>query len=199
MKYKIMNSKTKTKQELRRAVLKWVIYFLFLLFFYMIMRSGTFNFWQPFLIIPLAVSVSLHERELPSCIFALFCGYFIDIACDFIFGFSAVWLMVVSVAASLLSRNLIRVNAINFCWINAVAVLLEFFMHYLFNIVIWDIKNGSIIYDRSISPTIISTLILSPIIYLIIKTIYKKLSQSHTVFDYSADISSEDDISITKS
>lgn len=193
MKYRIMNSKMKTKYEFRRSVIKWVIYIIFLLFFYMIMRSGTFIFWQPFFIIPLAVSVSLYERELPSCIFALFSGYFIDLACDFIFGFSAVWLMIVCVGASLLSRNLIRVNIINFFWLNTLAVLLEFFMHYLFNILIWDISNADIIYEQSISPTVISTIIASPFIYLIVKSVYKKLNKNDISVHFSSETPTEDD------
>ena len=188
-----MNSSSKSKSEYRRSVIKWFFYIAFLIFFYMIMRSGAFTFWQPFFIIPLAVSVSLYERELPSCIFALFCGYFIDLACDFLFGFSAVWLIIICVGASLLSRNLIRVNLINFFWINTLAVLLEFFMHYLFNILIWDIPNGNIIYEQSISPTILSTIIVSPFIYLIIKSIYKRLNKSDISVHFSSDVQVEDD------
>ena len=193
MKYRIMNSKTKSKHELRCAVIKWFFYVTCLLLFYMLMRSGAFTFWQPFLIIPLTVSISLYERELPSCIFALFSGYFIDLACDFIFGFSAIWLMTICVGASLLSRNLIRVNIINFFWINTIAVLLEFLMHYLFNILIWDIPNGDIIYEQSISPTIISTIIFSPFIYFIVKSVYKKLNQNDISIHFSSETSDEDD------
>ena len=171
MKYRISTNKAMTKHEIRRLIIKWVLYFVCLIVFYSIMRSGAFGTWQPFLIIPLAVAVSLHERELSSCVFALFCGYFIDISCGFIFGFSAVWLMLVCVAASILARNLIRVNFLNFMWISFAAVILEFSMDYLFNILLWNKDNKEFILEVLIIPTVISTIVLSPFIYLIIKFI----------------------------
>ena len=193
MKYRISTSKAMTKSEIRRLVIKWVLYFVCLIVFYSIMRSGAFGTWQPFLIIPLAVAVSLHERELSSCIFALFCGYFIDISCGFIFGFSAVWLMFVCIAASLLSRNLIRVNFLNFMWISCAATLLEFSMDYLFNIILWNKENKEIILEILIIPTVISTIVLSPIIYFIIKFIYSKCDDSNRFRYYSPEITGDDD------
>ncbi len=193
MKYRIATNKAMTKNEIRRIVIKWVLYFVCLIVFYSIMRSGAFGTWQPFLIIPLAVAVSLHERELSSCIFALFCGYFIDISCGFIFGFSAVWLMFVCIAASLLSRNLIRVNFLNFMWISCTATLLEFSMDYLFNIILWNKENKEIILDILIIPTVISTIALSPIVYFIIKFIYSKCDDSNRFRYYSPEITGDDD------
>ncbi len=175
MNYKILSNKPKTKLQRNRESLKWFLYSICILLLYALMCSGAFNLWQPFLIIPFAVSVSLYERELSSCVFALICGYLIDIACHFIFGFSAVWLMIVCLMTSLLSKNLIRVNIINFMWINMIAVLLEFFMDYLFNVLIWDIPNRDIILNNITFPSILSTILISPLIYLLVKCIYNRL------------------------
>ena len=192
MKYKISNNSTKSKTQMRRAVIKWFIYILCMVVFYSFMRSGTFNIWQPFLIIPLCVAVSLKERELPSCIFALFCGYFIDIACDFIFGFSAIWLMTVCLASSLLSRNLIRDNFINYSILVIVACVLEFSMDYLFNVLIWDIPNSNIIFNNVTIPSFISTVLCSPLIYLLIKAVYNKLGNVDLLKNYSPEEVQED-------
>lgn len=185
MKYQISSNKNKTQKQLRRSAIKWFIYIITLIFFYILMVSGTFGIWQPFLIIPLAVSVSLFERELSSCVYALFCGYFIDIACRFIFGFSSVWLMIICLASSLLSRNLIRVNIINFLWIDAIAIILEFLMDYLFNVFIWDISNQEVIFNKTIFPSIISTIIASPVIYFLIKTVNHKLGDADSLNYYT--------------
>lgn len=193
MKYRISTNKAMTKHEIRRLIIKWVLYFVCLIVFYSIMRSGAFGTWQPFLIIPLAVAVSLHERELSSCVFALFCGYFIDISCGFIFGFSAVWLMLVCVAASILARNLIRVNFLNFMWISFAAVILEFSMDYLFNILLWNKDNKEFILEVLIIPTVISTVVLSPFIYLIIKFINSKCSDNERLRYYSPEITGDED------
>ncbi len=193
MKYRISTSKAMTKSEIRRVIIKWLLYSICLIFFYSLMRSGAFTTWQPFLIIPLAVSVSLNERELSSCIFSMFCGYLIDISCGFIFGFSAVWLMLVCVSASLLSRNLIRVNFMNFLWITIVTTLLEFSMDYLFNEIIWNKSDKDIILNVSIIPSIISTVIFSPLIYLLIKIINSKCNDNNRFRFYSPESSGDEE------
>ncbi len=194
MKYRISSNKSMTKAEIRRLIIKWVLYSVCVIIFYSIMRSGVFETWQPFLIIPLAVAVSLHERELSSCIFALFCGYFIDISCGFIFGFSAVWLMLCCVVASLLSRNLIRVNMLNFMWISCIATILEFSMDFLFNTVLWNKSNNGIILDVLIIPSVISTVVLSPFVFFIIKNINVRCDDNNRLKYYSPENPSDDDI-----
>jgi len=195
MKYRILTNKAISKSEMRHEVLKWILYLLCLIVFFMIMRSGAFGAWQPFLIIPLAVAVSLNERELSSCIFALFCGYLIDISCRFIFGFSTVWLMIVCVAASLLSRNLIRVNLLNFFWISCLAVLLEFSMNYLFNVVIWNKSGGDVIFNTSIVPSVVSTVILSPFVFLLVRYINVRFSEAgRHAYRFNETIAEDDEV-----
>lgn len=193
MKYRISSGKITDRIQLRRIILKWLIYTICLILFYSLMVCGAFGIWQPFLIIPLAVSVALHERELSSCVFALFCGYFIDIACRLLFGFSAIWLMAVCLIASLLSRNLIRTNLVNFLWIDLAVIILEFSMYYLFNIFIWDIPNRDIIFDKSIFPSVISTIIISPVVYLFIKAINSKLGSFNNLNNYTPILNSDED------
>ncbi len=198
MKYRISSKKTLSRSQIRRIIIKWALYSLCLIAFYMLMRSGTFTNWQPFFIIPLAISVSMYERELSSCVFSLFCGYFIDIACRFIFGFSAVWLMIVCITTSLLSRNLIRVNILNFFWICTLATILEFSMDYLFNVFLWNIPGGEAIFRLTTLPSVISTIVFSPFIYLIIRIINSKCGDYNKFSYYSPESSTEDEDLKTK-
>lgn len=188
MKYRILMNEAFTPRQKRRNFIKWLLYSLVLLLLYVVMRAGFFSHWQPVLIIPLAVAVAMNESELSVSIFALFCGYLIDIACGFIFGFSVVWLMPVCVAASLLVKNLIRRNLLNFIAITVVAVFLQFSMDYLFNIAIWSIPGGEIILTTLILPTAISTVILSPSMYYLVKLLNKKLSPSGFDAGYTPDV-----------
>lgn len=156
--------------------------------FYVMMRAGIFGLWQPVFIIPLCAAVSMHEDELSSCIFALFCGFMIDMASGYVFGFSAIWLMTVSVVSSLLVRNLIRVNLINFCIIAAAAVFIEYSMDYLFNILIWNIPKGEVILVSSIIPTAAATMVVSPAVYYLVRSIETRLaSESMNTIDYDDD------------
>lgn len=175
MKYRIAGAEELSRTEKRYRFAKWCIFALMLIFSYVMMRVGIFGAWQPVLLIPLAAAVAMYEEELPSCIFALFCGLMTDIAFDFVFGFSAVWLMAVCVAASLLVRNLIRVNLFNYCVVAAIAILLEFSMDWLFNIVIWNIPKGEYILFASILPTAAATFIFSPAVYFLVKAVENRL------------------------
>ena len=188
MKYRILMNEALTPRQKRRNLLKWLLYSFTLLILYVVMRAGVFSSWQPVLIIPLAVAVAVNESELSAGVFALFCGYLVDIACGFIFGFSVIWLMPVCVAASLLVKNLIRLNLFNYILITIVAVFLQFSMDYLFNIVIWSIPGGNTIFTSLILPSAVSTIILSPAMYYIVKYFNKKLSPSGIVEGYTPDV-----------
>lgn len=184
MKYSQKKHEELSRTERRYILAKWAIMIGLMLFFYVIMRTGIFGAWQPVFIIPLAVSAAMYRDELASCLFALLCGYMIDIAFGFTFGFSAVWLMAVCVASSVLVRNLIRVNIINYMIITVFAVLLEFSMDYLFNVVIWNVPRGDIILTASIIPTAVSTVIAAPAVYLLVRTIEKRLGRSNVSIVY---------------
>lgn len=188
MKYRILMNEALTPRQKRQNILKWLLYSLTLILLYVVMRAGVFSSWQPVLIIPLAVAVAVNESELSAGVFALFCGYLIDIACGFIFGFSVIWLMPVCVAASLLVKNLIRLNLFNYIVISIAAVFLQFSMDYLFNIVIWNIPGSNIIFSSLILPSAVSTIILSPSMYYIVKYYNKKLSPSGIAEGYTPDI-----------
>ncbi|MBO6303312.1 MAG: hypothetical protein J6N15_12835 [Ruminiclostridium sp.] len=188
MRFSISSREELSRTEKRYRVIKWATLSLLMIVFYVMMRAGIFGLWQPVFIIPLCAAVSMHEDELSSCIFALFCGFMIDMASGYVFGFSAIWLMTVSVVSSLLVRNLIRVNLINFCIIAAAAVFIEYSMDYLFNILIWNIPKGEVILVSSIIPTAAATMVVSPAVYYLVRSIETRLaSESMNTIDYDDD------------
>lgn len=187
MKYRLPVSDPLSRTEKRNRAVKWGIFILMILLFYTLMRVGIFNRWQPFFIIPLTVAVAMFESEMAACVFSLFGGYMIDIACGYLFGFSAVWLMTAGVMASLLVRNLIRVNIVNFLIICAAAVIAEFSMDYLFNVFIWNVKHSEVIVSMTILPSAISTVIVSPAVYYLVRVVERRLgSENVDVVNYSA-------------
>lgn len=184
MKYSIIGKNVMSRRERRQNVIKWLLYALCLVVFYTIMRCGIFGFAQPVLIIPLAVAAAMNETELSSSVFSVFCGFYIDISCGYLFGFSALWLLIICLTVSLLCRNLIRANIINFLWITLAADALEMSMAYLFHTVIWDFNNYEIVFYKSILPTAVSTFILSPLVYLLVRTIHKHFGGSSELNRY---------------
>ena len=184
MKYRIPVRESLSRTEKRYRIAKWGIFILMMILFYSLMRTGIFNRWLPMFLIPLSTAVAMHENEIPACVFSLFCGYMTDIACGYIFGFSAVWLMAVGVAASLLVKNLIRLNIVNFLIIDLVAVLTVFSMDYLFNIFIWNVEHGDVIVRVTMIPSAVATVIVSPAVYYPVSIIEKRLGSENAGIVY---------------
>ncbi|MDR0197605.1 MAG: hypothetical protein LBI36_05230 [Oscillospiraceae bacterium] len=168
------------KRDRVRAFLRWFLYSLTLLVFYMIMSGGLFKKWQPVTIIPLAVSVAMREKEMSGAIFGAVCGLFIDLAYGKLFGFSGVWLMPSCLAAALLVSNLIKFNLINFFWVNALVCFLMALTDYFFGYVLWSVNNSVYVLTGYIIPAYLSAIALSPFVYLLVKLISSKLSPRET-------------------
>lgn len=187
MNYKIIGSVEVTKSGRRRTLIKWLLYAAILVFSYSLMRSGAFRGWQPVFLLPLPIAVAMRERELPACVFSLFCGLYADCAYGFVFGFSAFWLILCGLLASLLARNLVQPNLFNFLWLTAGTVVLEFSMDYLFRAVLWDLPNRGVLLTDSILPTAAATLLLSPLVYIPVKRIGRRFGEQGGSARYEPD------------
>jgi rod shape-determining protein MreD len=161
----------------KRKFYRFLFYFLILLFFFMIMSGGFFTRWQPFLIIPLAIAVSMFEREVGSALFGAFCGLMIDTVCGNLFGMSAIWLMPCALAASLLVMNLMRPNIINHLWMVTVTCIIMAFMEYFFKYAIWGEPNSDIILVMYIIPSYVSAIVMSPLVYLLTRAVSSKFRE----------------------
>lgn len=164
----------------KKTFLRWFCYFLVLLFFYMVMSGGFFSRWQPLLIIPLAIAVSMFEREVGSALFGAFCGLMLDTACGNLFGMSSVWLMPCSLAVSLLVMNLMRENFVNHLWLVTITCIIMAFMEYFFKYFIWNEANSAIVLVIYIIPSYLAAIILSPGVYFLTRAISLKFSQKES-------------------
>jgi len=159
-----------------RVFMRWFFYSLILLLFYMIMVGGFFRGWQPLLIVPLAVAVAMHERELGASIFGAACGLVIDIAYGRLFGFTGIWLLPICLAAALLVSHLIKANLLNFLWVTAIGAALIALAEYFFMYVLWNVDSSRFVLTGFIIPAHLSAVIISPLIYFAVKRISTKLS-----------------------
>lgn len=176
MKYRMNIGGAYTRKMKIRIFLRWFFYALALVLLYSLMSSGTFGVWQPFMIISFALGVAIHEHEFSSSIFGIFCGFMLDIAMGTLFGFFAVLLMPFCFLVSLLARNLIRVNLVNHLISTVITTLFSFFMYYLFNYVIWNVSSREIVITSVLLPSFIATVITAPLMYLLSKLIWRKLT-----------------------
>lgn len=181
MRYKIKSPVAYTRKMKTVVFFRWFFYSLALVIFYSIMSCGIFGMWQPYLIISLAISVSMREQEFSSSVFGVFCGLMLDISMGTLFGFFAVLLMPCCFFTSLLSRNLIKINFLNHIFCTAASALFSFSAYYLFNFIIWSTPGMEIVLVRILIPSFFATVLTAPPIYFLIKLIAGKLGLTDSI------------------
>ncbi len=174
MRYKINSPVAYTRKMKTKVFFRWFLYFLTLAVVYSVMSCGIFGISMPYFIISLAMAVSMREQEFSSSIYGIICGFMLDIATGTIFGFYAVWLMPCCFLASLFSRNLVKVNFVNHILFTAASTLFSFGMSFLFNYVIWNTADRSIIITEILIPSFFATVLTAPLVYFLIKFISGK-------------------------
>lgn len=161
-----------------RGFLRWLCYGLLLLLFYTVMVGGFFRYWQPVLILPLAVAVAMREGELASGIFGAMCGFALDMAGTNLFGMSAVWLLPGCAAVSLLVTHLVRVNVVNHLWMSTVLCFILAFMEYIFKYFIWQVPGSAYILTGYIIPSYASAAVFSPVVYALAGLVNARFGQA---------------------
>lgn len=181
MRYKIKSPVAYTRKMKTMLFFRWFFYSLALAIVYSIMSCGIFELWQPFLIISLAIGVSMREQEFSSSVFGIFCGLMLDISLGTLFGFFAVFLMPCCFFTSLLSRNLIKLNFLNHIFCTTASTLLSFAAYYLFNYIIWNTSGREIVLVRILIPSFFATVVTAPLMYFLTKFIAGKLGLADSI------------------
>lgn len=159
-----------------KPYLTWLFYYLLLILLYTLQTTPNLFLLfgvKPILIIPLVVSVSMMENIMPSVIFSTIAGLLWDISSDKLFGFNGSIFLLLSTIIALLCIYYLRVRLINCIVFSFLFCVCALFMEYVFYFAIWDIESTEIVLNNMIFTTIYTT-IISPIVYLIIKTFFVK-------------------------
>ena len=78
------------------------------------------------------------------------------------------------VSATILFRHLLFQNAVNVIALSAVYTATYQILDYFFYYAMWDYENSGYVFSHISIPCIFYTIIISPIVYLIIKPIVKR-------------------------
>ncbi len=169
------------KNEKLLPIIKWTLYSLLLLLFYTLQTTPhLFELFglKPVLILPLVVCISMYEGVMSSAIFGMMAGFLWDISSDKLFGFNAFILLSCSVLISLACIYYLRtklINSIAFCLI---AALLQGFFDFVFYYAIWNYEGVSTILLNNILPTIVYTVVLTPIFYYTVRIIGMRFNET---------------------
>lgn len=167
--------RTTVRMHRAKTAFKWFLYFLLAAVSYIFMTVADYSLAKPLLLIPLAICIATHEDIMLSCVVGVVSGFMLDSAMGKLFGYNAVLMLAVCMFTSLLFMYLMRQNVVNIIWITAVAALLQGSLDFLFYYAMWGHENVSMIFTGTFLPSILFTVLSSPVIYFIIKFIYKKL------------------------
>lgn len=165
-----------TFQTKLRLVFKWTVYVVLFLLIYVFQTSVSlievFSI-KPMLLVPAAVCLAIHENEFAGGIMGVFAGLLCDLGGGELFGFNALILLVCCVASSMVVQYLMKPNLFTALVLGAGTLLIRGMLDYLFFYVMWNYEGSTHILVRYILPTILYSLIVLPLFYLLFKKLKK--------------------------
>ena len=167
------------KKEKMMPALKWVLYSLLLLSCYVLQTTpGLFEIFgkKPVLAAALAVCVSMYEGVLSSAFFSMMAGLLWDISSNRLFGFNGLILLCCGVLISLLCIYYLHTRWLNSLLFCTLAMLVQGLLDYLFYYAIWGYPGVSLILVQNILPTLLYTAAVTPLLFLLVRRIHRKLS-----------------------
>ncbi len=166
----------RSRREKLRSFARWALYSAVLLLFYLFETNPLIHGFCPLLIIPLATSVAMLEGDLAAGIFGTVCGLMLDMANGVtIIGFSALWLLCLCPAISLLSKFWVRVSPLSHLIMNSIATVLMAFMDMIFVHWVWERSESVISLTNVILPGYGGAILFSVPIFLLVRLISVKI------------------------
>ncbi len=190
---KTFGIKAKSRREKVRSAARWALYSVVLLMFYLFETNPLIRGFCPLLIIPLATAVAMFEGDLAAGIFGAVCGLMLDMANGVtILGFSALWLLCLCPAISLLSRFWMRVSALSHLVMNTAASIIMAFMDMIFLHWVWERSQSVISFKYSVLPSYGGAILFSIPIFWLVQLISRKLRPTeHQKLENSANNAEE--------
>lgn len=93
---------------------------------------------------------------------------------DVFFGYSSVTFIIFCVTTTILFRHLLFQNVINVITLTAVYTTVYQLLDYFFYYAMWDYEGSGYVFSKISIPCILYTIIISPIVYLIVKPIVRR-------------------------
>lgn len=130
---------------------------------------------KPTLLLSVALTAAIFEREIPAMIIGMICGALIDLGYSNSIGLFTIGLTVIGFFVGYAANNLIRATFPNFLLYAFVAVGGMFMLYYLFSFVLAGVDNSWDYFMNHLLSRAIQTFIWSIPIYFLNKFIYHTL------------------------
>ncbi|MGN1481988.1 hypothetical protein [Porcipelethomonas sp.] len=167
-----MKQMTRIQKIRYYAAIRWAIYILLVLVSAVLINIG--KGVKPIYFIPLCVCICMNEGEYPAAFLGGICGLLLDEATGKIFGYSSILFIVFCVATTILFRHLLFQNAVNVIALSAVYTFIYQMLDYFFYYAMWGYEGSGYVFSDIALPCVFYTIMISPVVYLIIKPIVKR-------------------------
>ncbi|MFA9380104.1 MAG: hypothetical protein ACERKO_03485 [Acetanaerobacterium sp.] len=161
-----------------RLVIKWTLYTLVLVLSYIIGQDPhLFSLWgvRPVLIVPVAVCVAMFEHEFSGGVFAVVAGILWGCSSDAVFGYYAILLLVLGVAAGLICSYGLSPNLLTALLLAGGSSLILGLLDFFFFYVLWSYNGLMPFFLTRMLPTIALTALAVIPYYFIIRLIHARL------------------------
>jgi len=157
-----------------RTIIKWTSYVLFALFLFCLQtapeRLGLFS--DVLFLLPFAVAFACYEEIIPSMIMAAVCGFFWDYSVQRQFGFNALVLCIICVAAALVMKFYIRPVYVSVIVTVAAATLIHCLADFFFFFVLKGYSGVTTLLLSHYIPSFFKTVLFGAGISFVVKKIY---------------------------
>ncbi len=137
---------------------------------------------RPILLISVAVCVSMFEGEIAGAGAGLLAGALWDTVTVTADGYNAFYLMVSCAVCGVLLRIFMRNNIITYTIMNSSITLVYIITYIVFFISARGIDGAVPMFFRYYLPMIIYTLVLTPLWYILIRSVYRNFSYDYTEY-----------------
>ena len=131
---------------------------------------------KPALLVGAALTIAVHEREIPAMIFGAAAGILTDIGYTNSIGIFTVSLTVICFIVGYAANNLIVATFLNYLLYSAVAVGGLFMLYFLIRFILAGVDEPWLYFRAHIISRMVQTYLFSIPLYLINKFIHKSLS-----------------------
>ena len=167
-----MKQMTRIQKIRYNAAIRWTLYILLVIAAAVLVNVG--RGVKPIYFIPLCVCICMNEGEYPAAFLGGICGLLFDEACGKVFGYSSIMFIVFCVLTTILFKHLLFQNALNVIALSAVYTFAYQMLDYFFYYAMWGYEGSGYVFSDIALPCILNTIIISPIVYLIVKPIIKR-------------------------
>lgn len=132
---------------------------------------------KPSLLIIIAISIAVFEREIPAMIFGLVCGLLTDVSYSTEIGVFSIGLTIICFILGYVANNIIVANIWNFLLVSFVSVSLLLFLHFVFAILIKGNEDPWNYFLMHYISRIVLTFIFTPVFYFLNRFIHRTLGE----------------------